>query len=879
MELGRLARVVRDKWVFVVVIGLLGAGLGWVFAILNNQGIEPLFEAEIALRIDPQQGETIADLGQELETAYEVALLAAADILTLQPESSIFLDSISARIKFVSEGRSQDEARERAQRLIQAYFNIDPTFGVAVDQLLGELETEAIELEALLAGIYDTLTSEDLELIVDRDFIDLQIGAVRQQLVSLTVADAAATEDELQANLEQRRQLDQILAELEAEKESLPPRPTADLTVTEELRARTIQTRLDTLGLEYERLFLRQLGITSPEHAEPPVFTELTPLPLNPLVYGALGLIVGVGIAVMGLTLITAARKPVWVPADVPIPVLGEIPSRRTIAASGPPWYDRDRGGPRKVAIQALRAAVEGSLPKVPVTLGIAGHQVSSAAVHSLAADLAGSFANAGWSVLLVDADFDEPSETAEYRVAGTDLASVLEMQQPAPLLEKEIARRLKEAIYVREDLAVVPAGQPPASPADAVAGRQFRAFVEEANSLFDLVIVVGSEITSPASQVQMQRMGTMLLALAPGRSSMPRVNALVQGLTGRRIDMQGAVFLMRSVLPVLQAPSLPPMSPVTRRSDAPAIDRLSAYPFPGAKATGVIKTTPLMDLASRLDEVSTADRISDSDQMDQLGSEILVALEEKGEGAYQPVSEYVLSRVEDILTAVPGQGNVSDAMLDVITTTGFIPLVPVPGYLTVGDRLKSELEGEVWSDAIGGKIEEILMAGSGNGAGDLDSWLQAHFFRSHVDRTRREPVVWHLTSEQGAIQVLVAAQRLSQERLDLLVTDVVPRAIDQMERDLMRARSRGDETTSVWIADRLEEARFFGVALGRLIGGTNEATRIGLRWRRKDQQHTAWTPVWSEGIRPNLAPVQRLGLLPFPVLTDEELAEHLSVG
>ncbi len=53
MDLTRLIRVVRDRWVFVLVVAVLGAVAGWGLTHLNNQNIAPQFRAIAAISLVP----------------------------------------------------------------------------------------------------------------------------------------------------------------------------------------------------------------------------------------------------------------------------------------------------------------------------------------------------------------------------------------------------------------------------------------------------------------------------------------------------------------------------------------------------------------------------------------------------------------------------------------------------------------------------------------------------------------------------------------------------------------------------------------------------------------------------------------------------------
>ena len=67
----------------------------------------------------------------------------------------------------------------------------------------------------------------------------------------------------------------------------------------------------------------------------------------------------------------------------------------------------------------------------------------------------------------------------------------------------------------------------------------------------------------------------------------------------------------------------------------------------------------------------------------------------------------------------------------------------------------------------------------------------------------------------------------------------------------------------------RLKELRTFHIALGWLDEGTTPDARIFYPWRDAGAQPAGWHPQFSEGIRPNIAPIQRLGLLSAPVLSE----------
>ena len=889
MELTRLLRVVRDRWVFVLAVAVLGAIAGWGLTLLSNQNIAPQFRATAPMRLAPDEGETIADLAGELDTALGVATAATGDITAAQPGSSITPDPVTGRLLFVAVGDSHEEAEQIAGTLRQAYVEVDPTLGGGpVDVFLADIERQAGELQDQLRELQPRLTAAERELAGAHDLVDLKIDAVRQQIVALTVANAGASEDEQASNNEVIANLELVLDDLQAEKAALAPRPTEELTTTEQLQVNTLQRRLEVLGIDYEQLYLRKLGVISNWQTQPIEVVDLTPGPASPIINAFIGFVAGMGIATLGLMLVNTIRRPIWLPADVPVPVLGEIPGRTAAGAEGVPWYDAEEEGDRKAAIQALRTAIEGRLVDGPASLGIAGTQTDSLAVHALAADLAASFATAGWSVLLIDADFENPSDLPEYQVESSDLASLLDLEHPDLLLRKEIAETIETAVEIRDNLAVVPAGVSPVSPGDAVAGRHFRYVIEEASSRFDLVIVVGSEIMAPATQIQMQRLDGVLLALWPGRSRAPFVNAIVQDFNERNITIQGAVFLEKSARGVsFAAPpredSLEEMPEVEEMSEVEEMPEVEeTRPTIEAATIGIAPKSQANQLVDRLERESQTPPTGDRDRTrDELGVSLLEALSLDRPGVHLAASDYVVTRVEDLLTTHADPGRVPELVYRV-SETGFIPLTPVDGFPKAGDVLRYEFESElgpVVGPVVSDRIVAVLADGSSLQEADLDGWLTHEFFKRHVERTMGEPVVWHLKSNNGFIQVLVGAQRLDKHRLQVLEKELVIPRTDLLRRDLLAADAHGDESSSAQLRAELEDVEEFGAAIELLRNGTNQPSGVVHPLERSHGPSTDWSPVWSDDVRSNLAPVQRLGLLPFPVLTRSELRSLRSTG
>jgi len=886
MELNRLARILKARWLAVILIAIAGFAAAFVFTALTSGGVVPVFEGSVSIEFELEGEETVEDLADEIEGERRLAEFAAQDLLVEQPSSSIVADTGSARLVFYARAETDDLARETVQELVSAYIEAEPGgVGADLEQQIAAYERLAEAIEEEIQALQPELSDAEQVLAFEHELLDLQIARIKDEIVNLTVADAGATDSEQAENAETLDDLTATLERLQSGKASLSPPPSAELSPSEQLRLSALERRKEVLTADYQRLALRTMGVTTRGNVQPVTVNDLTPEPPSPLTNGMRGLLAGAGVALAGLFVMTRARKEVWLASDLPIPLLGEVPRRKISNVPGPPWYDSVEGGARKEAVQALRSAIEGVIDG-PTSLTVVGDRVDSDDCHTLAVDVAVSFASAGRMVLVVDADYPAANELNEFRVGEPTLETLLRLPSSS---EKSLAQLasavLEEAIQIRPGLVVLPSGAPHASPADALAGLQFRVFLDQARALFDLVVVVAGSARSATAQVMVQRTGNVLLAVAPGMTTTTSVNTLVSDLTIQRVRPIGAVMISgtdsgagnRSIsLPFRRGEH---QATVHRKRVESPVNRLRFYPTPMEKGLGQVRATSLKALAGGLAEsqssASEQGALDQPDDADDFAGELLALLGAADLDASEPVAEYIVTRVEDVLTAVSGQENLSDELVEVVIRDGLIPLTSVRGFRTVGEWLVEELRGELGADS-GGRVAaefgRLLSTDDSDVVDTLNAWVEKEFFPRHLERTQGEPEVWHLTSELGTLQVLAYGRRLDQSRLTRLNAHVVRRKIDELQRRRREANEEDRIDDTELIEHELRDLHMFEVALGMLQVGSSDEAKLVYPWRRSDQQPSGWVPVWTEGIRANIAPLQRLGLLATPVLTEEEL-------
>lgn len=885
MELNRLLRVVRDRWIIIVGLALLGFIAGWYFTYLMNQNRVPEWRATIPIRFDPQEGQTLDALGAEAEAASDIARQAAAELLTKNPTWSVDVDEVG-RLIFVAQGASRAEATANAQTLLDAYYMVDPRAGVGIEDRLAQIREQTSEIEADIAALQPPLTEEEQAIVDQYSDIDQELEALRARRLELLVEETTASSEEKPSVTAQRERVEDRIDELSSRRAALPPPPATTLDPINQMELDALTTGKASLATEYERLILRSRRIIETVSQDPVQALNLSGSPTSPWINGLIGMVGGLLLAVFGLMFVTRATKPIWLPEDLEIPFLGDIPARRVGAAAGEAWYDSTESGPRKPAIQALRSVVEAQIPSTGATLAITGHHVPPQGVQALTTDLAVSMASAGSNVLLVDADFDSDSALGEYRVGGPSLANVLALNAESLGFDASVKGTVSNAMFVRPGLAVIPSGPPPPSPGDALAGREFRAFVDEATKHFDVVMVSVGDISAPAAQIAMQRLRRSILILTPGRSTVPQIDNLLFDVVQRQVTLLGAVFLQKSEHGSWSLGSgasertgaqATHSSHVESRPAAPSpISRLSQYPMPGEKGSALKPQDSLKTLTDRVGVLQEAA------ETNSFGQDLLAALDGADpEVAYEAVGDYLVSRVEDLMTAGYGQGNFSDAAIDEVVLSGFVPFRSLSQHPSVGRWLTEELTGEVspnTAEAITLEMERILASGKGGSPTTVDEWLLEEFFARHLARTSGQPSIWHLTSEEGAVQVLVPARRFDKQKIENLMTQVTSSVIDELERTLKVAHAKGDDEHAAITEARIREVRRMDTSLGLLLGITVDETSKVSR-KSPGGANWEWDPDWSMGYRPNLAPLQRLGLLPFPVLDDDEMNNLLAAG
>ncbi|MEW6746508.1 MAG: hypothetical protein AB1486_27525 [Planctomycetota bacterium] len=199
----------------------------------------------------------------------------------------------------------------------------------------------------------------------------------------------------------------------------------------------------------------------------------------------------------------------------------------------------------------------------------------------------------------------------------------------------------------------------------------------------------------------------------------------------------------------------------------------------------------------------------------------------------------------------------------------GILPLSPCAGEKSLIERLRAFLD-ERFGPQKGPDVEAEARRILGK---PLDKWVEREFFKRHVKQFKKRPIAWHLTSERGTFQAMVYYHKFDHDRLHGLLARYVKDSLDELRRALAEERQKGEGSrAAVKFEEQLAEVQAFDEKLRRLLEGTERDYRIWVPWKEAEAQPQGWRPDVNDGVRVNIAPVQRAGLLAAAVLSAKDL-------
>jgi len=225
----------------------------------------------------------------------------------------------------------------------------------------------------------------------------------------------------------------------------------------------------------------------------------------------------------------------------------------------------------------------------------------------------------------------------------------------------------------------------------------------------------------------------------------------------------------------------------------------------------------------------------------------------------------------------------------DWIDEDGIISITPGTEE-TLVDRINHYLDEEFGAERgaeIGREAGNILGWKKGDEWGKqkpttLERWFEKEFFKRHVSQFKKRPIAWHLTSPKGAFQAIVYYHKFDKDRLKLLRSRYVSETLKELRRQLGEAQNqsaldRRALNRAAELEEKIADVEEFDRRLGLLQEGRQREARIWVPWKSPAEQPVGWDPDINDGVRVNIAPLQRLGLLAADVLSKKDLDSLLA--
>jgi polysaccharide biosynthesis transport protein len=374
------------------------------------------------------------------------------------------------------------------------------------------------------------------ELFQGSNFSAERVKSYSQLVTSPTVLDPVIAE--LSLPLDARQLADHVSAKVPLETVMIDISATSD---SPEMAAAIANSVANSLAKVIGELESSETRGSSPVKATvvTPAMVPASPsspsIPINLGLGLLVGLIAGVGLAVLLEKLNTSVKDTADLAAVTDIPVLAHVvrDTRRGATAI----VRDDHLGSRSEAYRQLRtnlqfAAVD-RMPKViVVTSALAGEGKSS-----VAGNLAVAMSHVGVRVCLVDGDLRRPSVASYFKLTG-----------PLGLSNALVGRASLDQILqpVDNGFAVITSGPVPPNPAELLSSKRFPGLLRDLTEKFEVVLIDAPPTLPAADAVVLAALAdAVLFVVQAGKTTMPQMQRALKSLEQVNARVLGTVLNM----------------------------------------------------------------------------------------------------------------------------------------------------------------------------------------------------------------------------------------------------------------------------------------------------------------------------------------------
>ena len=365
-----------------------------------------------------------------------------------------------------------------------------------------------------------------------------RIEAVDREILGSTKSVVGVLESKYRAAIERENALK---AKVNSSKEDLASLRTRRIDYT------ILRREVDTYRTQYDALLqrLKEVSIASGvgssqisivDRALRPRFPFSPNIPLIIALSGFLGLVAGIGLAILLYFVDNTIKTPDDVKQKLKLSPLGVIPRLKIKSEDGQDLIVKELTNPRSSISEAYfsaRTSLEFATNLgVPKSLLVTSTQPAEGK-SSTSLALAISFAKLGRRVLIIDADLRKPSF-----VADKDMSQGL-----SGLLTTDSS--LKDNVIFSQSygLHLLPSGPIPPNPAQILSSLRLREIIEEAEAMFDIVIVDSPPVLNfTDGPVLGAACEAAIIIFKSGSIRTPAAQKTVERLKDNGVDVIGAI-------------------------------------------------------------------------------------------------------------------------------------------------------------------------------------------------------------------------------------------------------------------------------------------------------------------------------------------------
>lgn len=207
----------------------------------------------------------------------------------------------------------------------------------------------------------------------------------------------------------------------------------------------------------------------------------------------------------------------------------------------------------------------------------------------------------------------------------------------------------------------------------------------------------------------------------------------------------------------------------------------------------------------------------------------------------------------------------------------GIVPFLHASGATPLLDRVREEL-GKLLPGRDANEIEvEIVNELKHKVKGyerveSIREWLENVYFAYHASLYKNLPIFWHISSKQGkspaAFAVLVHYHRFDKDRMAKVRGVYLREALGLFRREAAVASQAGRADDRLEWQAKVEEAEELDRRLQQVQEGFHQGAedfRIRTPWKAESELPKGWDPDINDGVKVNIEPLQRAGVLRIP--------------